>query len=212
MAKSTHIKLLLLRAGTSEWDLADRLSGSADLPLSAEGLAAVQSAAADMPEGSICQVWTGPEDSAQATASAIAAATGAKLKVIAALHEVGVGLWEGLNCTDAEERVGKAFRQWHEDPTSVIPPGGEPIAEAADRVIEQVRSLLTKARGDENCGVCVVLRPMVFGIVRCWLKGESISQMWAEAEHPDKPQWVLVDRESVRTSTTQDPRAVRCAS
>ncbi|VAX42837.1 hypothetical protein MNBD_PLANCTO03-1075 [hydrothermal vent metagenome] len=212
MAKSTHIKLLMVRAGASEWDLAGRLSGSADLPLSAEGMAAVQTIARELSEGSVCQIWTGPEDTAQATAQAIANATGSKLKVVPALHEVGVGLWEGLNCADAEERAGKAFRQWREDPASVVPPGGEPITEAAERVIGQVRALLAKARGDENCGVCLVLRPMVFGIVRCWLRGEDLAAMWTEAQASDNPEWMLVDRDSVRTSKEDGPATVRCAS
>ncbi len=210
MAKSSHIKLLLVRACSSEWDLADRLSGSADLPLSTEGRAQVEAIAADLADGSVCQVWTGPEETAEHTARAIAEATGAKLKSISDLHEVGVGLWEGLNCADAEERAGKAFRQWRDDPISVIPPGGESIADASERVIGQVRSLLAKSRGDECCGVCLVLRPMVFGIIRCWLKGESLSNMWPDAT--DTPEWLLVDRESVRTGTGNAPGAVRCAS
>jgi len=212
MAKSTHIKLLIVRAGASEWDLADRLSGSADLPLSPEGVAAVRAIARELPEGSVCQIWTSPEDTAETTAQAIAQATNARLKVVPALHEVSVGLWEGLNCADAEERAGKAFRQWREDPTSVVPPGGEPIAEAAERVIGQVRALLAKARGDENCGVCLVLRPMVFGIVRCWLRGEDLAEMWTEAQAGDKPEWMLVDRDSVRNCKEDGPATVRCAS
>ena len=37
MAKSQHIRVLLVRSGPNEWDLAGRLSGCADLPLAERG-------------------------------------------------------------------------------------------------------------------------------------------------------------------------------
>lgn len=211
MAKSTHIKLLLVRSGASEWDEAGRLSGSADLPLSAAGRAAVASLAAGLHPGAVCQVWSGPEDSAESTARALAAASEVKCKVVAGLHEVGVGLWEGLGRADAAERAGKAFRQWREHPLSVVPPGGESVSDAAERVIGQVRGLLAKSRGDEMCGVCLVLRPMVCGIVRCWLRAAGLSSLWTVVDEDEMAEWLLVDRESVRGGSEEAPGVVRHA-
>lgn len=211
MAKSTHIKLLLVRAGASAWDDAGRLSGSADLPLSDAGRAGVGATASAVEPGSVCQVWSGPEESADLTARAVAAAADARHKVVPALHELGVGLWEGLGGADAEGRGGKAFRQWREDPTSVVPPGGEPLEQAAERVIGQVRGLLSKTRGDESCGVCLVLRPMVHGIVRCWLRGEPLGGLWAATRESEMAEWLRVDRESLRGGSADGPGTARCA-
>ncbi|MCC7389405.1 MAG: histidine phosphatase family protein [Phycisphaerales bacterium] len=211
MAKSTHIKLLLVRAGASVWDDAGRLSGSADLPLSEAGRQAVASFAAGIEPGSVCQVWSGPEEAAEGTAKAVGEAADARVKVVPGLHELGVGLWEGLDEATAEDRGGRAYRQWREDPTAVVPPGGEALSEAAERVSDEVRALLAKCRGDETCGVCLVLRPMVFGIVRCWLTGEGYGALWSWVGGEEMGAWLLVDRESVRGGTRGGPGAVRCA-
>lgn len=210
MAKSTHIRVLLVRAGASAWDESGRMSGSADLPLTEAGRAAVAAFAGGLEPGSLCQVWSGPEESAEETAQAIGRAAGTKVRVIEALHELGIGLWEGLAEADAGERMGRAFRQWREDPESVVPPGGESVTDAAERVVGQVRGLLGRCRGDESCGVCLVLRPMVLGIVRCWLTGEGYGSMWSACRDP-LGEWLLVDRDSFRGGREGGPGAVRSA-
>lgn len=211
MAKSTHIKVLLVRAGASAWDDAGRLSGGADLPLSDTGREAIAALAAGIEPGSLCQVWSGPEETAVGTAKAIAQAGETKVKVVPDLREVRVGLWEGLDGATAEGRVGKAYRQWREDPTSVVPPGGESVTDAADRAVGAVGGLLAKCRGDESCGVCLVLRPMVLGIVRCWLAGEAYGSAWKAGGGEEMAEWLLVDRESVRGGLDGGPSAVRHA-
>ena len=211
MAKSTHIKLLLVRAGASAWDEAGRLSGSADLPLSDAGRASVGEMASGITEHAVCQVWSGPEESAEATAQAVAGVADSRLKVVPALHEVGIGLWEGLDEANAGERGGKAYKQWREDPTCVVPPGGEAVSAAAERIVGQVRGLLAKCKGDQSCGVCLVLRPMAYGIVRCWLTCEPYGSLWSAAKGGEMAEWLLVDRESVRGGSEGSPGAVRCA-
>lgn len=198
MAKSQHIRVLLVRSGPNEWDLAGRLSGCADLPLAERGGEHVRCCTAELRPGCIARVCTGPEESAETTAQAIGAAVGAKAKTFPSLREVGLGRWEGMSAEDAEARYSSTYRQWREDPTSVVPPGGETIADAASRIIPVVRDVLLRCRADDSCGVCFVLRPMAFGMVRCWLRGDEFSALWQAAETPEGFEWFLVDRSSVR--------------
>jgi len=198
MAKSQDIRVLLVRSGPNEWDLSGRLSGCADLPLAGAGAEQVDQFVAGLRAGCISRVCTGPEESAETTARAIAGRVGARSKVLPSLHEVSLGRWEGMSAGDAEARYASTYRQWREDPTSVVPPGGETIADAADRLIPTVRDVLARCRADDSCGVCFVLRPMAFGIVRCWLRGEDLSSMWGAAESAEGFEWFLVDRSSVR--------------
>jgi broad specificity phosphatase PhoE len=143
-------------------------------------------------------VCTGPEESAEATARAIAEAVGAKAKTFPLLHEVGLGRWEGMCAGEAEARYSSTYRQWRENPMAVVPPGGETIADAAARVLPAVRDVLVRCKADDSCGVCFVLRPMAFGIVRCWLRGEELSSLWDAAETEEGFEWFLVDRSLVR--------------
>lgn len=198
MPKSQHIRVLLVRSGSNDWDLAGRLSGCADLPLAGEGVERVRSFCAELGPNAVARVVSGPEESAEATARAIASAAGAKAKVVPALHEVGLGRWEGMSVTDAEGRYSTTYRQWREDPASVVPPGGEPLTDAAERVLAEIADVLGKSRADGSRGVAFVLRPMAFGIVRCWLRGEELSSLWQAAETEEGHEWFVVDRSSVR--------------
>lgn len=210
MPKSPHIKVLLVRSGPNDWDLAGRLSGSADLPLAVAGAAAAQEFAAGLRPGCIARVTSGPEESAQATAAMIAESVAAKARVRAALHEVGLGRWEGMAATDAEARYASTYKQWREDPTSVVPPGGETVPDAAERIIPEIRDVLARCKADDSCGVCFVLRPMAFGIVRCWLRGDELSSLWRATETEEGFEWFLVDRSLVRNGGVA-PGAVRDA-
>jgi broad specificity phosphatase PhoE len=210
MPKSNHIKVLLVRSGPNDWDRAGRLSGSADLPLSADGAEEIRRLAVGFTPGCIARVCCAPEESAQVTADIIAHQVGAKAKIKPGLHEIGVGRWEGMAAADAEGRYGSTYRQWREDPTGVVPPGGEMITDAAARIIPEIRDVLARCKADDSCGVCFVLRPMAFGLVRCWLRGEELSSLWEAAETEEGHEWFLVDRSLVRSGGLA-PGAVRDA-
>lgn len=199
MAKSSHIRVLLVCSGSNAWDDAGRLSGGVDLPLSDHGFDVVRLMREGLPTGSISQVWSGPEESAGATATEIAETYGVKLRRHEDLREVSLGLWEGMLSAQAEERYPSVFKQWREDPMGVVPPGGESAGDAKERVAGAIREILARTRADETSGVCLVLRPMAFRLARAWLSGEGDMDRVSNAtEMCGRADTFIIDRGSLK--------------
>jgi probable phosphoglycerate mutase len=211
MGKVTDIELLLFASGATSWDEAGRIVGSCDLPPSEGGLAKVRErvaalltasgAANGAPEegsdarpslGGVSVVLCGPDEASQESAEVLARATESKVRVIDALGEVRLGLWEGMLRSDAEEKFPTSYGQWREDPASVNVPEGESLYEAADRILTGLGRALDKVKSEPGEAVAVVLRPLALGIVRSWLGGLELSALWSTIEGcPCSERWSL---------------------
>lgn len=197
MAKSNEIRVLLMCSGRTEWDEAGRLSGSCDLPMSSAGRDEAEAAAQAFGGKALSVIYCGPDDASVAKAECVAKATGAKVKPVADLAEPGLGLWEGLLDKEIEDKYPTSYRQWLEDPASVIVPEGEPLTEAEGRILSALVKSLDKAK-DNGAGVGVVLRPMAMGLVRGWLAGDVPSNLWSMVRDCPAAEWKLVPRTALK--------------
>lgn len=197
MAKSNEIRVLLLCSGRTEWDEAGRLSGSCDLPLSPAGRDEAEAAAQELGGADLAVIICAPDDASVAKAELVAKTTGAKVKPVADLAEPGLGLWEGLLDREVEEKCPTSYRQWLEDPTSVIVPEGEPLVEAEERILSALIKALDKVK-DNGAGVGLVLRPMALGLVRGWLAGDVPSNLWSMVKDCPVAEWKTIPRTSLK--------------
>jgi len=172
MSKAKPFNLLLVQTGSTEWDRQNRVVGGVDLPL-AEDEATAPAATAVKPALVIC----GPDECSQTSAQAAASASGAKVRCLDALANVGMGLWEGMTHEDLEERFPSAYKQWMERPDSIAAPQGETLADAEERLAGQIHQVAMKLKGD-NPVIMVVLRPMAYALVRARLLGRSPAELW----------------------------------
>ncbi|MEM1165959.1 MAG: histidine phosphatase family protein [Planctomycetota bacterium] len=179
MAKSPEITVILVRCASTEWDDAGRLQGSTDLPLGDRATAAFIA--------STPQVWTqvatppaviysASDEGSIATARLLAEAAPVgpiKVKPIAGLDAIDLGLWQGLLAEEVEQRYPRKFKGWQEDPTSACAPEGEPIADGQARLLAALNKLAEKATGP----LVVVLRPLEHAMVSLLLAGDPPSSL-----------------------------------
>ncbi len=201
MAKPTHIKVLLLRSGQSTWDVESRLSGSVDLPLSPQARGSLEATIAQLDCDPLKCISAGPEETARIAAEMLARRCEARVKVCPALHEVSLGLWEGMLASEAAERHKSVYRQWRDDPTAIVPPGGESLEDAAQRLSKHIREILNKRKTDPSSGVGIVLRPMAYGLVHCWLSQQPIAHLWQAMESEEGHAWFQLDRSTISRKT-----------
>jgi broad specificity phosphatase PhoE len=167
MGKNQPLRVLLVTVGETIWERQGRIPGRADLPLSPEGInqARAQLRRQTRPwMGTI--LHAGDEASASVASEILDHAYGEPgLRVVEGLHEIDLGLWEGLLEDEVAEKFPTTYRQWKEDPWVVNCPSGEDLAQAQERVVEALRKALAKVKPGTGA-VAIVLRPIVATLIR----------------------------------------------
>jgi broad specificity phosphatase PhoE len=174
MAQSKFCSLLIVKAGPNEWDRSGRLSGTADLPL-VEGAVRRFSELGKNYAGSLAALIRGPEQACADIAGAFAPRR--KARTEEQLHEVGLGLWQGMSEMEVEQRFSSCYRDWKVNPASVSIPEAESFLEAQQRLATALAKPAIKYAADAK-HVAVVMRPMASTLVRCWLEGREITDFW----------------------------------
>lgn len=183
------IQLCLIRCGQTTWDAEKRVHGAADLPLSDQGREAVAAIAEGIRTGRIATVYHPDTEAARETARAFAEAVEAKTRAVGDLIDPDLGLLEGMAVQVFAERHPKRFRQWEQDPLRLVPPEGEPVAEARARVFSALGRIVKRSRSEE---VAVVLPPLSLGLLRCRLADRPASDLWPLLrDRPDVERYCL---------------------
>lgn len=166
--------LVLIPWAATDWTASGRLAARTPLPLTEAGRAQAEAWGRGLAQHELYGVYASDEQTSRQTAEAVAAGAGAKVRDLDGIEEVNFGLWEGLTEDTLKTRFPKAYKRWKDDPTSVCPPEGEEMIDAAQRVRQALRTL--KRRLDRS-SVAVVLGPAVCAALCCALSGEPLSEM-----------------------------------
>ncbi len=181
--------LTLIASGETTWSREGRLLGSADLPLSNEGLSqATRDAEAlagelglqeKSPSPPFSVIHHPPDEAATATAQTIAARLNSKTKAVDDLREPHLGLLEGLTEQTFAERYPKRKKQFNDDPLSMSPPEGENLLDARNRLFAAVvRLIQKKGKRGKSGEVAIVLHHLNLGLLRCWFSDVDPSRLW----------------------------------
>lgn len=169
--------LLLVRAGRTSWEDERRLQGKLDVPLSPGGIhevrEQVRSARFDPKE--ICSSLT---LCALQTARIIADELKRPLRKVEGLEEVNLGMWEGLLLGDLEYRHRKTFAAWRASALAVVPPAGEWLGDAFERLVDTLEALFAHYGKGET--VAVVVPPMAYRLLQCHLKDVGPERFWEQ--------------------------------
>lgn len=199
MARTDDLRVLLVRSGPTDWDDAGRLQGDTDLPLSDCGRDAFAARVAQVATGAdhdaLDVVLHGPDECSGQSGRILAAQLGVRARQIEDFREMDLGLWEGMRESELLERHPTVYKQWRADPTAVTPPDGDTLADTEARVLNALRRSLEKSgRG----GVALVLRPISLGLVRCWLTGRPLEDLWEVVSEAPEGEWFAVPRERLK--------------
>lgn len=197
MKNLDSIRVLLVRAGQTQWEVAGRIGGSSDVPLSDAGVDHIRKCLDQLAGVKLATVYCGPDEASQATARELAAAAEAKVKVVDDLAEIHLGLWEGITLSELEDKCPTAYRQWMDDPASVIAPEGETIDDVQQRVLTVLAKTLDKSKPSQG-PIAVVLRPFALGVVSCALDGHSCKTIWHKTRNGFLPEWREIHRTKVK--------------
>lgn len=166
--------IYLVRHAETAHNLDGKGLGREDAPLTELGEAQVREVAARFSGLPLSKVLSSPLSRARMTADAIADVAGCETEVRNELIELDVGETEGLTFAEMRERYPEFMRLWGgEDPSEVQMPGGERLADLADRTHALVEDLAS-LQGDE--AIAVVSHNFVIKVLLCQFLGIPIGQ------------------------------------
>lgn len=174
MIPPTHMRLLLVRHGETEWNRAGRYQGRGDPPLSTTGEAQARRLGASLRGAGVGIIVSSGLRRAWDTARFVGDALGLPVLGDDRLAEVGYGEWEGLRQADIKQRWPDLLRQWKRFPGDARAPGGESLAEARERLLAFVRHPSWQGRAPSGA-VLVVTHSAIIRIARL----EAERQPWA---------------------------------
>ena len=133
-ATTEPTRLILLRHGQTEMSAARQYSGHSNPPLTQLGTQQAAGAARRLAaRGGIDAIVASPLARTMETARACGDALGLPVASVDGLIELDFGEWDGLTFAQAHEANPEAHSAWLSD-TSIVPPGGESLDAAYQRI------------------------------------------------------------------------------
>lgn len=168
-------RLLLIRHGETDWNVAGRWQGQTDVPLNARGRAQAAALVSRLAGTPLAAIYSSDLSRARETAEILARNVGLSVQVDPRLREIDLGEWEGLLATDIQARYADLLAQRWIDPFSVFPPGGETAASALARARAALKDIVQRhAPGP----VALISHGFLLALLRLHSTGQSVSQLW----------------------------------
>jgi broad specificity phosphatase PhoE len=127
-----------------------RFRGRLEIPLDEQGKREAWLAARNLAGANIAAVYTSPLWRAREVAQAIATVTSSDVIDHPGFLNLDYGQWEGLTKQECARRDPELWKLYRTAPEQAVCPGGEALADAADRLMDALRYI-----GDEHPGQAV---------------------------------------------------------
>ena len=146
------MKILLVRHGETDWNVAQRIQGSTDTPLNETGIMQARKLAEELAkrETPIIGVYTSRLERAAKTAECVAEKIGKECIVLPGLEEINFGLWEGITWEQVEEQFPEEFQTWRQNRRYEHPPKGESYQELVERVVAALQKLIKELKSGKS--------------------------------------------------------------
>lgn len=175
VAEHGGLAVLLVRHGQTEFNASGRFCGGrSDPPLDEVGHEQARALARFAPD--VEQVFASPLRRAIETARVLGEPT-----TIEALRELDQGELEGQVIATTLPRYAEFFRAWRRDPGSVAVPGGESMAELADRMVVGMQTVAATHEPSRGRVVAVVSHQMAQAAFVCRVLDQPLGR-WHELE------------------------------
>jgi broad specificity phosphatase PhoE len=132
-------RIHLVRHGRTVLNVQVRFRGRLEIPLDEQGKREAWLAARNLANASIAAAYTSPLGRAREVAQAISTVTSSDVIEHPGLLNLDYGQWEGLTKQECARRDPEMWDLYRTAPEQAMCPGGEALADAADRVMDALR-------------------------------------------------------------------------
>ena len=143
-----------------------------DVPLTQAGLRQMQAVADVLRDVPLVSIASSPLRRCRGFAEQLATARGLPLTVHDGWREIDFGVWEGKGLDEIEDAA--AVHAFLEDPTSVVPAGGEPFSSFAGRVLAGWQVWTQGLQGH----ALLVSHALVIRVIVAHILGMPLTHVW----------------------------------
>ncbi|MFA7468174.1 MAG: alpha-ribazole phosphatase [Desulfotomaculaceae bacterium] len=139
-------RIYLIRHGQTIWNKDAKFQGRADVPLSPQGMEQARALGNRLKGHKFGAFFSSSLSRAKLTAELVAEPHGQSVAVEVAkgLEELSFGDWEGLTFKEIQERYSDELAAWWAKPLDTRVPGGETLAELAERATAALKGIVDK--------------------------------------------------------------------
>lgn len=137
-------RIIAVRHGETAWNVDTRIQGHLDIPLNDRGLWQAQQLARALADEPVAAIYTSDLQRAQATAQAVANATGAPLVPEPDLRERSFGALQGRTFAEIETELPEQALRWRKRDPHFAPEGGESLTALRERIAATVHRLAAR--------------------------------------------------------------------
>ena len=166
--------LYLIRHGESQANKRDAFLGHCDLPLTDQGIAQAELAAAFLKDSGADAIYSSDLTRAHETAKRTAALLALPIQTDPNLREIDCGLWDNLTFTELRQQFAESFAVWTDNISAAVCDGGESVAQLAQRIMGVLTSI---ARANAGKKILVFSHGTPIRIAGCVAMGRPLSEL-----------------------------------
>ena len=167
------MQIVLVRHGATDWNLEHRCQGSSDRDLSDVGLRQAEEIAERLRQEPIDAVYSSDLKRARRTAELISGHHKLPVVIETSIRELDHGQLEGLTFNEIKQNYGDFLVRWRSEPAHLQVPGGERLADVAERAWSGLTQIVTRHQTSDTIVVVSHNFPIV-GIV-CRITGTHLN-------------------------------------
>ena len=169
------LTIVLIRPGSTDYDVQQRIQGSLDIPLNEQGVEEARQTAEKLQGMGLKAIFAPASQPSLETAEIIADILDIKRKKLDKVQNLDQGLWQGMLVNDVKRKQPRVYKRWQEQPENVCPPEGEMLGEADERVRAAVVKIM-KRRKEGPVGL--VLPEPLFSLARRFITHCELGDLW----------------------------------
>ena len=171
-------RIILVRHGETDWNLAGRFQGQIDIPLNKNGQSQAKAAGIFLSKFHIDHAFSSSMTRPRETAEAILSFhPDVKIELKDDLKEIAHGLWEGKLESEIEENWPDLLAKWKNRPEEVEMPQGESIEQVSIRSVRCWESICSNMSSGES--ILIVAHDAVNKTILCHLLGLKPKDIWS---------------------------------
>lgn len=168
------MQILLVRHGATDWNLERRCQGSSDRDLSEVGIRQAEQLASLLSGEDIQAIYSSHLRRALQTAEYISQPHDLPVLIEEDVRELDHGHLEGLTFNQIKQNYAEFLLRWRSEPAEIRVPGGERLADVAERAWNGLNQIVQRHSDAERILVVSHNFPIV-GIV-CRITGTDLNQ------------------------------------